>query len=284
MFASIFNFFCTLWFRYVETLSFGSTYFSFSDFRNPFIVVYKKPEDAQRYYLSDVAGVTDRAILDMRYGTNLSFVSDDNIIYLEAETLDKNSNIVYGGPHVSLKLSRDLHGLFYDNNSIVFDGVFDGFRFTENGSIGGGVNYNLFLHNDKIGKSINIVIGVYTAGVGRMREVKKPLFDPTTNTVHISTVMGCDTLYCTTDFKTSSSVSKLSSTPKSRERKRVVITRSNMLNILKALKKNGAEFGLIPSDWYLTSIMLQVEVEEDAGYGCINGTVSDLSFSILSVK
>jgi hypothetical protein len=129
------------------------------------------------------------------------------------------------------------------------------------GNIGGGVSFVFFIHNKKTNALLNYVIGLYAMGDAWTEEKDNLKYDPTTNTVHIATVIDDNAKWCTKSYG-SHSIQKIENTPKKKishiekwdKLFRVNITYRNLLSVLIALNENPPEgarninFGLSPQD------------------------------------
>ena len=155
-------------------------------------------------------------------------------------------------------------------------------------NIGGSIAFNLFLYNPKIHKHLNYVIGIYAYGEAWQREKAGIRFDPTTNIVHIATVIKESSWWCTKSPK-SKSITEVKSTPKRTTKDngewpnffRVNISYQNLLAALKELAGNppasvaGQNFGLNPEDWEVILVAVQFELEEEGGKATISGSFSN---------
>jgi len=150
---------------------------------------------------------------------------------------------------------------------------------------GGSVVFNVFLYNAKIKKHLNYVIGVYAAGTAWQEEKAGIRYDPTTNIIHVATVISEDSWWSTISPKSSSIQevpNKSGSTTKDDGRWnkffRVNISYHNLLAVLQELQKNppaeiaGQNFGLNPEDWQVSTIALQYELEETGGKAAFSGS------------
>jgi predicted transcriptional regulator len=122
-------------------------------------------------------------------------------------------------------------------------------------------------------------------GEGWINEKKKPLWDPTTKMVHISSVIDKNSIFSTMSPK-SKKIVKITSKPKKFREKidnwndfyRVNITYDNLYKVLKELRDNpppeadGEDFGLSPQDWEVSSVYIQYELEEDGGDALLSGS------------
>jgi hypothetical protein len=152
-------------------------------------------------------------------------------------------------------------------------------------NIGGSVAFNIFLYNPKIKKHLNYVIGVYAFGEAWQREKAGIRFDPTTNIIHVATVIK-DTSWWTTKSPTSKAIQEVfniagkTSTDdgKWNDFYRTNISYQNLLAVLNELKKNpppevtGQDFGLAPQDWEVTLLAIQYELEEQGGKASVSGS------------
>ena len=170
--------------------------------------------------------------------------------------------------------------------NLMMQGNFDAplyFNYEQN--IGGGVYMGLFLRNKVTGRFLNYVIGVYASGTAWVTEKSGIKFDPTTNIVHVATVIK-DTSWWSTISPSSKSIQEVfsveSKTTSDDNRwddfYRVNISYQNLLAVLQELQNNlpagaeGRDFGLSPQDWEVTSIMVQYELEETGGKAIFSGS------------
>lgn len=154
-----------------------------------------------------------------------------------------------------------------------------------NQNIGGGVYFGFFMKNKHTGKLLNYVIGVYAAGEAWQKEKAGIKFDPTTNIVHVATVIKESSWWCTKSPK-SKEIQEVFNIPNKTTQDdgkwnnfyRVNVSYQNLLAVLKELKQNppaqasGIDFGLHPEEWELTSIMIQYELEEQGGKAIFSGS------------
>ena len=152
-------------------------------------------------------------------------------------------------------------------------------------NIGGSVAFNIFLYNPKIKKHLNYVIGIYAYGEAWQREKAGIRFDPTTNIIHVATVIKDASWWCTKSPK-SKEIQEVFNVPNKTTKDdgkwnnfyRVNISYQNLLAVLNALKSNppaevaGEDFGLNPADWEITLTAVQYELEEQGGKASISGS------------
>ena len=154
-------------------------------------------------------------------------------------------------------------------------------------NIGGGVSFNFFIYNAKINKTLNFVIGIYAYGGAWIKENAGIKYDPTTNIVHVSSVIKNSSWWSTISPK-SQSIQEITSNHKKKTSDdgrwnnffRVNVSYQNLLAVLNELKTNpppevtGEDFELHPEDWKINTIMLQYELDEDGGKATISGSFS----------
>ena len=155
-------------------------------------------------------------------------------------------------------------------------------------NIGGSVAFNIFLYNPKINKHLNYVIGVYAYGEAWQKEKAGIRFDPTTNIIHVATVIKEDSWWCTKSPK-SKEIEEVKNTSNKTTKDdgrwpnfyRVNISYQNLLAVLKELRTNppaevaGQDFGLNPEDWEVTLSAVQYELEEQGGKASVSGSFSN---------
>jgi len=150
---------------------------------------------------------------------------------------------------------------------------------------GGSIAYSLFLYNKHLKKQLNYVIGIYASGEAWQREKSGIRFDPTTNTIHVATVIKDSSWWSTKSPKSDSIIEILSSPNKTTKDDgkwthfyRVNIAYNNLLEVLKEIKRNppeavaGQDFGLSPQDWEVSLLAIQYELEEQGGKALLAGS------------
>ena len=172
--------------------------------------------------------------------------------------------------------------------NLMIQGYFDKpLYFNYGGNLGGGVYIGLFIRNKISGKYLNFVIGVYAAGTAWQQEKSGIKFDPTTNIVHVATVIK-ESSWWSTISPSSKSIQeifseeneKTSDDGKWNDFYRVNISYQNLLAVLQELRNippegaEGQDFGLNPEDWEITNIMVQYELEETGGKATFSGSFS----------
>jgi len=157
--------------------------------------------------------------------------------------------------------------------------------FNYGGNFGGGVYFGLFLSNKTSGRLLNFVIGVYAAGTAWQTEKSGIKFDPTTNVVHVATVIK-ESSWWSTISPSSMSIQEIFSSDNEKtsddgrwdEFYRVNISYQNLLAVLQEIQKSppagtsAQGFGLSPQDWEVTNIMVQYELEEQGGKATLSGS------------
>lgn len=152
-------------------------------------------------------------------------------------------------------------------------------------NIGGSISYNVFLYNPKINKHLNYVIGIYAAGEAWQKEKAGIRFDPTTNIIHVATVIKADSWW-TTISPRSKAITEVFDIPNKTTKDdgqwnnfyRTNISYQNLLAVLNALKSNppaevaGQDFGLNPEDWEVILLGVQYELEEQGGKALLSGS------------
>ena len=201
-----------------------------------------------------------------------------------------DQSLNYGGPHTSFKYSLKGNTKPWKANktgNLMIQASFNTTLYishTEN--IGGGVSFGLFLYNKHNGKHLNYVIGIFAAGEAWTKEKAGIRYDPTTNVVHVATVIKESSWWSTISNSSSHSIAEIYNTSDKDTRKtknwnnfyRVNIHYYNLLMVLEELKNHppasvaGQDFGLSPEDWELSSIMIQYELDEIGGAAVLSGS------------
>ena len=152
-------------------------------------------------------------------------------------------------------------------------------------NIGGSISYALYMYNPKLKKHLSYIITMYAYGVAWQKEKAGIRFDPTTNILHVATVIKDSSWWCTKSPK-SNAIEEVFNKPNKTTKDdgkwnnfyRANISYQNLLAVLNELKTNppasvaGQDFGLTPEDWELTFIAIQYEVEEQGGKASISGS------------
>ena len=199
--------------------------------------------------------------------------------------------ITYGGPQATLIYQLSSSAITSPwsadkRGNLVLQGYFDKPIYINHGdNMGGSISFGLFLNNKKTGKKLNYVIAIYAIGEAWIKEKAGIKFDPTTNIVHVATLIK-DSSWWSTKSPQSNQMQEVSSTPTQRSTDdrvwgnlyRVNISYQNLLAVLDELRKNppvgaeGVDFGLSPEDWEVSSVMLQSELEESGGKALLAGS------------
>jgi hypothetical protein len=207
-----------------------------------------------------------------------------------------NQSIAYGGPQSTFayNFSQNAHIAPWQANgdgNLMLQTSFDKpLYFNYGGNYGGSVSYGIILRNTRTGKLLNYIIGLYAAGDAWQKEKAGIRFDPTTNIVHVATVASKKSWWSTISLK-SNAIQEVYSTENQTTKDdgiwpefyRVNISYQNLLAVLNELKINppasteNQDFGLQPEEWEITSIMLQYELEEDAGKAMLAGSFKGFS-------
>ncbi len=199
--------------------------------------------------------------------------------------------IPYGGPQATLVYQLNQTTLTSPwsadkKGNLILQGYFDEpIYINHSENTGGSVSFGLFLHNKTTGKKLNFVIAIYAIGEAWIKEKAGIKFDPTTNIVHVATLIK-DTSWWSTRSPSSNQMQEVSSTPSKRATDdgswsnfyRVNISYQNLLAVLDELQTNppqgaeGVDFGMSPEEWEVSSIMLQYELEESGGMALLSGS------------
>jgi len=199
--------------------------------------------------------------------------------------------IHYGGPQSTFtyQLAKSSLSSPWNANgtgNLVLQASFDTplyFNYEEN--IGGGVYFSLFLKNRRNGKVLNYIIGVYATGDAWIKEKRGIQFDPTTQFVHVATVIS-ENSWWSTKSPSSLPIQEIFNTPNATTVDdqtwgnffRVNIAHQNLLALLQELRDSppagaeGQDFGLNPEDWDVTGVLIQYELEEEGGKATFAGS------------
>lgn len=199
--------------------------------------------------------------------------------------------INYGGPQSTFTYQLGNSALTYPwkadgTGNVAIQASFDTpiyVNYAEN--VGGSVSFGVYLKNKRTGTVINYVIGIYAAGTAWTTEKRGILFDPTTQFVHVGTVISDESWWSTNSPSSKLITEVFPSTNKTTSDDgqwpdffRVNIAYQNLKALLNELNTNppaGAEnyaFGTDPSEWALTAIVLQYELDEKGGKATFSGS------------
>ncbi len=199
--------------------------------------------------------------------------------------------IYYGGPQSTFIYQIGNNSLSFPwkkdgTGNLVLQASFDEpiyINYEEN--IGGSVSFGVYLKNRRTGVVLNYIIGLYAAGDAWIKEKRGIQFDPTTGFVHVATVVSDESWW-----STNSPLSKLITEVKPSKNKtrtddgrwpdffRVNIAYQNLKALLDELNTTpppgaeGQNFGLDPSEWQVTAVMLQYELDEEGGVALFSGS------------
>ena len=199
--------------------------------------------------------------------------------------------IYYGGPQSTFTYQLGKSSLSYPwkkdgTGNLALQASFDPpLYFNYGNNIGGSVSFGVFLKNKRTGVVLNYVIGLYAAGEAWIKEKRGIQFDPTTRFIHVATVVS-DESWWSTNSPSSKLITEVFPSPnKTREDDgqwpdffRVNIAYQNLKALLQQLNENppaGAEnqnFGQDPSEWAVTSINVQYELDEEGGKATFSGS------------
>jgi len=202
--------------------------------------------------------------------------------------------INYGGPQITFAYnlsSSTLTSPWKANKegNLLLQGYFNQPIYSNlSTNIGGSASFGLFIRNKKSGEKLNFVIAIYAAGEAWIQEKAGIKFDPTTNIVHVATLVK-DSSWWSTKSPKSNEIQEIFSAPDQRTTDsgiwdrfyRANISYQNLLAVLNELKVNppieaaGIDFGLSPEDWEVTTVMVQYELEEIGGKATFSGSFKD---------
>ena len=151
-------------------------------------------------------------------------------------------------------------------------------------NIGASTVFNVILYNPKLHKHLNYVIGLYASGSAWQQEKAGIKFDPSTNIVHVATVVDPDSWWCTAS-PASHTITEIPSSGHTTaddgqwpEFFRVNISYQNLLAVLNELATNpppqaaGQNFGTAPQDWQGLLVGVQYELADEGGMAVYSGS------------
>ena len=213
-------------------------------------------------YFKDIAG--QPVYWDNRYTVDKTTVDCNNgLVFSTAiDTRTTNGNVVFGGPNSTLVYRfQDKHFPWKNKTNLMMQVEFDSNSYENlDTNNGGTVCFNFFARNVNTGHRINYVINIFSYGQGRTYEVDKVLYDPSTDTHFINSVLKPGT-----EYTTLSDISNIINDDNGLFRVNV-----SAANFNKALQDMEGDNGTA-EDWYLTFIGMQFELEEEKGNGLLDG-------------
>jgi hypothetical protein len=199
--------------------------------------------------------------------------------------------IHYGGPQSTFTYQLGNSSLSYPwkadgSGNLAIQASFDvPLYFNYGNNIGGSVSFGVYLKNRRTGVVLNYIIGLYAAGEAWIKEKRGIQFDPTTRFIHVATVVS-DESWWSTNSLSSTLITEVFPSPNVTTKDdgqwphffRVNIAYQNLQALLQELNTNppaGAEnqsFGLDPSEWAVTAINIQYELDEEGGKATLSGS------------
>ena len=200
-------------------------------------------------------------------------------------------SIYYGGPQSTFIYQVGNNPLSFPwkkdgTGNLALQAFFDQplyFNYADN--IGGSVSFGLYLKNRRTGVVLNYIIGLYAAGEAWIREKRGIQFDPTTRFVHVATVVS-DESWWSTNSPISKFITEVQPSPNKTTTDdgqwpdffRVNVAYQNLKALLDELNSNppagaeGQSFGSDPSEWQVTAVMIQYELDEEGGAATLSGS------------
>jgi len=199
--------------------------------------------------------------------------------------------IYYGGPQSTFIYQIGNNPLSFPwkkdgTGNLALQAFFDTPIYLNYGNnIGGSVSFGLYLKNRRTGIVLNYIIGLYAAGEAWIKEKRGIQFDPTTHFVHVATVVS-DESWWSTNSPNSKLITEIFPSPNKTTTDdgqwpdffRVNIAYQNLKALLNELNTNpptgaeGQNFGSDPSEWQVTAMMIQYELDEEGGKATLSGS------------
>lgn len=230
-------------------------------------VYYETQEDTVSYF-QDIQGMN--VYWDTRYtAENNSTICNEGLEF--STSLDTTTNtapVEFGGPQSTLIYRfAEKRYPWSEGDNLMMQAEFRNIIYNNiNTNIGGTVSFNMFIRNKYTDERINYVIAVYALGDAWKQEQPDVLYDPTTSTSFVGTVVRAGTKYVT--------MSQISSELNDTDGFfRVNITKENMLSALEA--KGLSDISI--ADWYMDFIGVQFELEEEGGDATLYGEFKGFS-------
>lgn len=171
-----------------------------------------------------------------------------------------HTEVFFGGPQSTLIYRMEDVYPWRDGNNLAIQVFMDEPLF--NGIGGGNIAINFFIRNSVTGERLNYVISLYTLGVAWSNESIDILYDPSTDTSFISTIIDSSTRYTT--------ISQHSATTNTEGADNFY-----RVNITKEQLPVGS-----PEDWYLPFVGIQYELEESLGESYVSSGFRDFDVFI----
>ena len=225
--------------------------------------LYYPDEDSLASYFIDISGV--EMFWDTRYTIDqAAYICDPNMKFSTiVDTRTSTHSFYFGGPQSTLIYSPKVKPYAWKNGgNLMMQAEMTSMSYENfDTNLGGNIAFNLFIVNTKTAERINYVISMYTLNKAWSVEKADVLFDPSTNTSFVSTIIAPGTKYTTMSAISGKTNGELGLF-------RVNISSEN----LKAALDGAGLSSVNLNDWHLNFIGIQFELEEDGGDGKLTGS------------
>lgn len=202
-----------------------------------------------------------------------------------------NQPIYYGGPQSTFIYQIGSTSLAYPwkadgTGNLALQASFKRPIYTNYGeNIGGSVSFTVYIKNVRTGVVLNYIIGLYAAGDAWQEEKKGIRYDPTSGFVHVATVAS-EKSWWSISSPQSQTITEITPSESTRlfddgywpEFFRVNIAYANLSSLLSELRANAPagvdknNFGEDPSEWKVTAVAIQYELDEQGGKAKLSGS------------
>jgi len=207
-------------------------------------------------YFADIKGFVK--YWDTRYtlDQSASICSSNQQHSTVIDTRTSVAEVHFGGPQATMiHRFQDEHYPWRNNGNLMMQVKFiDTLYQNFSDNIGGTISFNLFLRNIVNGERINYVIAIHAFGLAWTEEQPEVLFDDSTNTSFVGSIVKPGTKYTTM-----SDTSNILNTKQGFFRANI-----STQNLYNALESQGL-VNIDLNNWYIDFIGIQFEVEEDGG-------------------
>lgn len=249
------------------------------DTNNLYVVTFPDKVNESKYvdYTDKFKAENPHQFVDIRHLLKNDYnikLNGLNSYYIFMHSTYRN-NIIYGGNNISIKYIFRNRYVFKNKSFPLFSFYIKSLMYTNNNSLGGNISVISYFYNKKTNQHITITANAIAFGKSNTKEVKEPRFDPTTNIVHIESMIYKDTIYTTKTTK-SDCVVRVDNILNNKLFQ-VAITEQNFK---RALSETNMDINI--ENWELSESMVQIEFEEvENGDDMLDISISDFEINIL---
>ena len=208
---------------------------------------------------------------DTRYTNDeAAYICNPNMAFSTVvDTRSSGEIFGFGGPQSTIIYRpKQKDYPWVNNQNLMMQVEFTGLSYQNfNTNLGGNVSFNFFIANRVTKERINYVISVYALNNGWREEQKDILWDPSTQTNFVSTVVNKGTKYST--------ISNISSVIDTQQGFfRVNVSSEDLTEVILKINEQSQKNSSVTDlyNWYVDFISIQFELEEEGGDARLTGS------------